>query len=76
MPEFNPVALWSAIVVIGGGFIGLVGWVAMRIVSRLDTLTDFLREDIKDLFHLHDKRITKLEAWRDSLASAPSHKGD
>jgi hypothetical protein len=54
-------------ITVGTGFIGIVSWVAVRIVARLDRLSDLLQDDIRTLLHDQDKRITKLENWYDSV---------
>lgn len=63
MPELDIPALlaWVAIAV-GGVFVALVSWVAVRIVGRLDRLTELLQSDIRELLHQHDLRIARLEA--------------
>ncbi len=60
-------ALLALSVSIGGITLALLGWVASRIVSRIDLLTERLDEkytSIRNTLHDHDLRLNSLEIWR------------
>lgn len=46
-------------------FVALLGWIGTRLIHRMDDLTHLLQNDLKELMHQHDLRITALENWRD-----------
>lgn len=47
-------------------------WVAKRVVNGLDAIEKKLNDElgaVRELFHDLDKRIIRLESWRDAQAS-------
>ncbi len=45
------------VISLGGAFVALLTWFAMRVVNQLDKITDLFTTEI----HAHDIRITRLE---------------
>ena len=65
-PMLVSVLTW-ALITVGTALVGSLVWFAMRIVAQLDRLEQLLT----DGHHALDKRLTKLEDWREALESRP-----
>lgn len=50
-------------VVVGTALTSCLVWFAIRVVGQLDRLEKMVRDEM----HALDKRLTKLEAWRDGF---------
>lgn len=65
------VLAWACVVV-GGALTSCLVWFAIRVLGQLDRLEKMVRDDMHQL----DKRITKLEAWREGFEHGHRREGE